>query len=71
MSQTEKDVSYSPASDRETEERQKSPRESAATADVGEDGVQTLPGTGGPDDNGAVDVPPSELHPPRDGGKAH
>jgi hypothetical protein len=63
---TPKDTSYSPSSGRETEEAQRSPRHSAATSDIDADAVQTLPGTGGPDDNGSVDVPPDELHPPRD-----
>jgi hypothetical protein len=66
--QVRKDVSYSPASERETEERQKSPRQSAATDDVDQDAVETLPGTGGPDDNGEVVVPDADLNIPRDSG---
>jgi hypothetical protein len=66
-SQTEKDVSYSPASDRETAERQKSPSESPATDDVGAD-VKTLPGTGGPDDTGDVTPASGEIDIPRDSG---
>jgi hypothetical protein len=65
--QTEKDVSYSPASDRETAERQKSPAQSPATDDVDAD-VTTLPGTGGPDDSGDVDADPDEIDIPRDTG---
>jgi hypothetical protein len=65
--QTEKDISYSPASDRETAERQKSPAESPATDDVDAD-VQTLPGTGGPDDPGDVSTATGEIDIPRDSG---
>ena len=65
---TEKDMSYSPSSGRETEERQKSPARSRATDDVDESEVQVLPGTGGPDDTGAVSPDPDELHMPRDKG---
>ena len=38
--------------------------ESAALddADISESDVRTLPGTGGPDDEGDVDVDPGELH---------
>jgi hypothetical protein len=66
--QTEKDVSYSPASDRETAERQKSPSESPATDDVDAGGVKTLPGTGGPDDPGEVSTESGEINLPRDRG---
>lgn len=66
--QVRKDVSYSPGSGRETEQRQRSPRHSAATRDVDQDAVETLPGTGGPDDTGAVDVSDEELNLPRDTG---
>jgi hypothetical protein len=48
--ETEKDDAYSPSSERETEERQAEPVPS------GDDGVNALPGTGGPDDAGDVDV---------------
>lgn len=67
--QTAKDMSYSPASDSEIEERQDSPSESPATDDIDDaDAVETLPGTGGPDDNGSVDVPEEDLNVPRDTG---
>jgi len=65
--QTEKDVSYSPASDRETAERQKSPSESPATDDVDAE-VKTLPGTGGPDDSGEVSIASGDVDIPRDTG---
>ena len=67
-SQTKKDVSYSPASDQETTERQKSPTQSPATQDVDPDAVGTLPGTGGPDDTGDVSADPDEFDLPRDRG---
>jgi hypothetical protein len=67
-SQTEKDTSYSPASDRETEERQKSPADSPALGDVDDADVTTLPGTGGPDDSGDVSPASGEIHIPRDSG---
>lgn len=67
--QTTKDRSYSPASETETEQRQESPTVSPATDDLEEaNAVETLPGTGGPDDNGSVDVPEEELNVPRDTG---
>jgi hypothetical protein len=52
---TRKDRSYSPSSERETAERQADPDGSAI------DGVMQLPGTGGPDDSGDVEVPDDEL----------
>jgi hypothetical protein len=52
--QTRKDMSYSPASERETAEKQ---------ADS-EGSDEVLPGTGGPDDSGDVDVPPEDLRMP-------
>ncbi len=67
--QTTKDRSYSPASETEIEQRQESPSESHATDDLeNANAVETLPGTGGPDDNGSVDVPDEELNVPRDTG---
>ncbi len=60
-----KDTSYSPRSDREQEVRnapggqvgmpQRDP-------DIDEDTVNLLPGTGGPDDQGDVDVPDDEFN---------
>ena len=55
---TRKDTSYSPGSERETAAKQDDP------------GADVLPGTGGPDDSGDLDVPPGELHMPRET-KAH
>ncbi|MFD1715929.1 hypothetical protein ACFSBZ_15755 [Amnibacterium flavum] len=58
-----KDVAYSPASETETERKQESGTTSEATADsdVDSDDVNVLPGTGGPDDVGDVDVDPSDV----------
>jgi hypothetical protein len=52
--QTRKDTSYSPASERETAEKQEDAE--------GRDHV--LPGTGGPDDSGDLDAPAEDLHMP-------
>lgn len=54
----EKDVSYSPGSGRETEEAQEDPGGSAHFDDPEIDAskVTTLPGEGGPDDVGEIDV---------------
>lgn len=51
--QTQKDTSYSPSSERETEEKQSEG-----------DREHLLPGTGGPDDSGDVEAPPEDLHMP-------
>ncbi len=53
---TRRDMSYSPASGRETEELQKRPEDSRALDDPEIDAsrVRVLPGTGGPDDPGDV-----------------
>jgi hypothetical protein len=50
---TRKDRSYSPSSDRETEQKQRDA--------VPADGVKQLPGTGGPDDAGDVDIPDDHI----------
>jgi len=52
-----------PASDRDTEALQLNDvSESAAVEDdIDEDAITNLPGTGGPDDGGDVDVDPGEL----------
>ena len=66
--QLRKDRSYAPSSGRETAQRQESPARSAATDDVDAEHVETLPGTGGPDDFGVTDVPEDEIDIPRDDG---
>lgn len=59
----EHDTVYSPSSDAETRERQEDPDQSQATTDpdIDEDDVKVLPGTGGPDDSGDVDVNPDDI----------
>jgi hypothetical protein len=54
----QKDVSYSPSSGRETEESQDEPRTSPHLDDpeVDEGAVISLPGEGGPDDVGEIEV---------------
>ena len=61
----EKDTHYSPRSEKDTEAKQdESVSASAAVQDddVDSSQVDVLPGTGGPDDVGDVDVDPSELN---------
>jgi hypothetical protein len=54
-----KDMRYSPASDTDTEELQDDQPDSPALDDpeIDADAVNVLPGTGGPDDEGDVDLP--------------
>jgi hypothetical protein len=56
----EKDMSYSPASDAETEQLQETTVPAARDADVDYDQVEVLPGTGGPDDVGDVEFDESD-----------
>ena len=60
---TTKDRAYAPGSERETEVKQDD--QSTHAPDVDTEKVDLLPGTGGPDDNGAVDVEPGEINIPR------
>jgi len=59
----ERDTVYSPSSNAETRERQEDPRESPATSDpdINDENVKVLPGTGGPDDSGDVEVNPDDI----------
>ena len=67
--QTGKDVSYSPSSGRETEELQGSSDSAALDdADIDAADVNVLPGTGGPDDVGDVDVNPDDIDLPGNAG---
>jgi hypothetical protein len=60
--QTGKDMSYSPSSGRETEEKQESADSHAFDdQDIDPENVNLLPGTGGPDDVGDVEVDPDEI----------
>jgi hypothetical protein len=58
------DTAYSPASERETESRQEHPRASEGTRDqdIDDDAVKVLPGTGGPDDPGDVDIDDEDFN---------
>jgi len=57
---TRKDMRYSPASERETQELQDDPAASPATRDVDPSEIGNLPGTGGPDDSGDFISPSDE-----------
>lgn len=59
----EKDMSYSPSSGRETERAQADPTDSKALDDddIDQDAVKSLPGEGGPDDVGDVEVDVEEI----------
>ncbi|MRG59690.1 hypothetical protein GE115_07370 [Agromyces sp. CFH 90414] len=61
-----KDVSYSPGSEDETEAKQADPLPEAIEDDddIDTSRVRAVPGTGGPDDAGDVEVPPGELRLP-------
>lgn len=58
--QTEKDTSYSPASETETQAKQAESVPSTIDADVA-DKVTVAPGTGGPDDPGEVEVDEGDI----------
>lgn len=59
-----KDTNNSPSSDRTTEELQESSADSPAfdDPDIDESAVKALPGTGGPDDEGDIEVDPADIH---------
>jgi len=59
-----KDTNESPTSETDTEVKQSESVESssAVDGDVDESDVSVLPGTGGPDDFGDVDVDPEDLN---------
>jgi len=59
-----KDMSYSPASDTETQQKQRDPLPETLDDDIDPDAVRVTPGTGGPDDVGDVAVDPDELNMP-------
>ena len=60
----EKDTNNSPLSDVSTKELQDSATTSPALADpeIDQSNVHALPGTGGPDDEGDIEVDPQELN---------
>jgi hypothetical protein len=59
-SQTDKDTSYSPASETETEAKQADAVPSTIDPDVAAH-VKVAPGTGGPDDPGEVEVNDEDI----------
>ena len=59
-----KDMSYSPASETETEHKQADPLPDTIDDDINPDDVKVVPGTGGPDDVGDVEVDPDDLNMP-------
>ncbi len=62
--QLRKDMSYSPASETETAQKQRDPLPDGVDDDIDADAIRAVPGTGGPDDTGDVDVDPGELNLP-------
>lgn len=59
----EKDTAYAPGSEREIERKQETTTADIA-ADVDAAAVKTVPGTGGPDDVGDIEIDESELNLP-------
>ncbi len=58
------DTHTSPASEAETAAKQADPVPAQGAEDVDADDIRAVPGTGGPDDAGDVDVDPGELNLP-------
>ena len=59
----EKDANNAPNSIESTEELQRDPEGSPALdQDIDPEAVKTLPGTGGPDDEGDIEVDPEDLN---------
>lgn len=65
-----KDRVYSPGSETETQAKQDDPLPASVDEDIDADKVRAVPGTGGPDDAGDVDVDPDELNLPGRGESA-
>jgi hypothetical protein len=59
-----RDMAYSPASERETQQKQADPLPETLDEDIDTDQVKLAPGTGGPDDQGDVEVPPEDFNLP-------
>ena len=59
-----KDMSYSPASETETQRKQEDPLPETIDPDIDAADVNVVPGTGGPDDVGDVEVDPEDLNLP-------
>jgi hypothetical protein len=64
--QVKRDTSYSPSSEREMQARHDEPQGSVALEDddINPDDVKVLPGTGGPDDVGDIEVSEDDLNLP-------
>jgi hypothetical protein len=64
--QVKRDTAYSPSSDREMQAREDAPLASAALDDddINPHNVNVLPGTGGPDDPGDVELDEDDLNLP-------
>lgn len=62
--QMRKDVSYSPASETETSRKQDGGLPDTLDDDIDVGEVSVLPGTGGPDDAGDIEVDPDDLNMP-------
>jgi hypothetical protein len=63
VEQTRKDVSYSPGSEAETAAKQHDPLPDAVAhdADIDTTRINAVPGTGGPDDAGDVELDPEDV----------
>ncbi|MFB2555330.1 hypothetical protein [Herbiconiux liangxiaofengii] len=63
---TRKDMTYSPSSGRETDELQHDAAGSQALddPDIDQSRITSLPGTGGPDDVGEIDIEGAEINIP-------
>lgn len=59
-----KDMTYSPSSETETQQKQADPLPDVVAEDIDASDVRAVPGTGGPDDVGDVDVDPDDLELP-------
>lgn len=59
--QTRKDVSYSPGSEDETAAKQRDPLPNGIDDDIDVSRVRAVPGTGGPDDAGDVELDLDEI----------
>ncbi|HEX7223519.1 MAG TPA: hypothetical protein VF231_09715 [Candidatus Limnocylindrales bacterium] len=62
--QVRKDMTYSPASETETQHKQDDPVPETVDDDISAEDVRAVPGTGGPDDVGDVDVDEKDLNLP-------
>jgi hypothetical protein len=62
--QVRKDIAYSPGSEAETQHKQDDPLPETVDDDISASDVRAVPGTGGPDDVGDVDVDAEDLNLP-------